>query len=112
MSLETCPEASNSYLEGIHTEEEGSFWSLGTDSPGRRTGSSKSEVDSLWNHVGTRDPWKLNMKPYRSPGSNEVHPRSRVEVQSEPMEDHPEATQARIEALDYHPEETKVHPAL
>jgi hypothetical protein len=61
-ALDTCFEASNSSLEWINTEEEGSFWSLGTDSPGRRTGSSKSQVDSRWNHEGTMEPKKLNHK--------------------------------------------------
>jgi hypothetical protein len=55
----------------------------------------------------TRDPWKLNMNPYGSPGSEEVQLGAWWTFNQSHLEPHPEATQDRIIAIDSHLEETK-----
>jgi hypothetical protein len=50
----------------------------------------------------TMDLWKLIMKPYRSPGSNEIQIGAGWGFNQSHTEAHPEAKQDRIEATDYY----------
>jgi hypothetical protein len=62
-----------------------------------------------------RVPWSQRsstIKPFRLPGSKEVQLGAWWRFNQSHTEAHPEATQDRIEATDYHLEEAKAHPGV